>query len=59
MNGSNIAGIVVPDPDLEMSGGGGGGGGHPDPQIRGVWSPKKNVSVLRASVWSTNRKVHV
>ena len=59
MSGSNIAGIAVPDPDLF----------HPDPYIRrGVgWGgggglvSQKNcfVLALRASVWSTNRKVHV
>ena len=56
MNGSNIAGIAVPDPDLF----------HPDPYVRrwggeggGGLVFQKIVSALRASVWSTNRKVHV
>ena len=59
MSGSNIAGIAVPDPDLF----------HPDPYIRrgggrgrggGAGLPKNCfVLALRASVWSTNRKVHV
>ena len=46
------------DPDLQIRGGGEGGlgGGHPDPEIRGrTRSPKKFVSVLRASFWSTNK----
>ena len=61
MSGSNIAGIAVPDPDLfhpdpyiRRGGGGGGGGGG------GAGLPKNCfVLALRASVWSTNRKVHV
>ena len=37
----------VADPDLEIRG---GGGGHPDPDIRrGVQSPKRFFSALRAS----------
>ena len=37
--------FAVADPDLQM-----GGGGHPDPEIRGGWSPKKFILPLQASV---------
>ena len=43
----------VADLDLQIR----GGGGHLDPEIR--WGPsrkKKNVSALRTSVWSTNKR---
>ena len=35
--------MAHPDPQIRQEGGGGGGGGHPDPQIRGVGSPKKFI----------------
>ena len=38
------------DPDLQM-----GGGGHPDTEIRGGGSLKKNFLALWASVWSKNK----
>ena len=33
--------MAHPDPQIRRGGGGGVGGGQPDPQIRGVGSPKK------------------